>query len=218
VATVRALLLDAVGTLIALREPPALVYTRTARACGLRVDEAQVASRLASVRIGPPALEGVPLDEIPARERAGWREVVRSALGDAAADGATFERLWAHYATGAAWRLEPDALASLESLRGAGWCAGVVSNMDVRLARVLDDLGVLARIDTLVNPASCGRAKPDPETFHAALRRLGAAAAHSVYVGDRERDCVAAARRAGLRGIVYAPAAGVDWRSIARQL
>jgi putative hydrolase of the HAD superfamily len=205
---IRCVLVDAVGTLLELRRPVPEVYAETARRCGLAADPAEIARRLAGVRIGPPSLRGVPLQRVPELERAGWREVVRAALGSAAADGACFERLWAHYARSDAWRAVDGAAETLAAVRAAGRVLGVVSNMDARLPGVLEGLGLAALFEVCVLPSSCGLAKPDPRIFRVALERAGCEAAQALYVGDREPDCVAAARAAGLRAVRFAPRGG----------
>lgn len=156
-------------------------------------------------RLRPPVGHDATLDRIPQLEREGWRALVRDVLGDAAADGPTFPALFSLYGTAAVWRVEPAAETALRRIREAGLRTGVVSNMDARLPRLLDALGLGRALDAVVVPASCGFAKPDARIFEAALAALAVSPEESVYVGDREEDCVGAARDAGLRGIRYAP-------------
>jgi len=203
-----ALLLDAVGTLIRLCEPPARTYERVARSHGIerpRPDlERDLGRALAALR--PPRCDDGLLDAMPEREREGWRGVIRTALGDTAADGACFDALWAHYAEPAAWQVQPGALPALLGARRQGLALGVVSNMDARLPALLDALGFPA-FDALVLPSNCGHAKPDPRIFEVALERLGSSTRTALYIGDRERDCVEAARAAGVHTLRYDPAA-----------
>lgn len=149
--------------------------------------------------------DGAALERIPRLEREGWRALVRDVLGDAAADGPTFPALFSLYGTPAVWRVEPAADAALRRIREAGLRTGVVSNMDARLPGLLEALGLSRALDAVVVPASCGFAKPDARIFQAALAALAVPPEEAVYVGDREEDCVGAARDAGLRGIRYAP-------------
>ena len=206
-AALRALLVDAMGTLLELREPPADVYVRIAAQHGIAREREAVARALAAARIAPPPLAGVALGDVPMREREGWRAIVRAALGAEAADGPCFEALFAHYASGAPWRLVPDAAAALRSARARELALGVASNMDARLPAILTALGVADLFDTLALPSTCGFAKPDARLFHAALRALGVPPGAALYVGDREADCVAAARAAGLHALRLDPAA-----------
>jgi putative hydrolase of the HAD superfamily len=203
-----ALLLDAVGTLIRLREPPAATYQRVAEQHGVGRPRADLERDLAHAmgRLRPPRCDDGRLDAMPEREREGWRGVIRAALGDGAADGTCFDALWALYAEPEAWQVQPGAVAALEHARREGVALAIVSNMDARLPALLDALGFPA-FDALVLPSNCGFAKPDARIFAVALERLRRPAAGALYVGDREKDCVEAARAAGLRAVRYDAAA-----------
>ena len=206
-ARIEALLLDAAGTAIELREPAASLYVRIAARHGIERELGAVARALAAARIAPPPLDGVPLADVPARERDGWREIARAALGDAAADGACFDAIFAAFARADAWRLVPGVRDALDRARARGLRLAIVSNMDARLPALLAELGLADALDAVVLPSSCGFAKPDARIFAVALARLGVRAEAALYVGDREADCVAAARAAGLHAWRYDPAA-----------
>ncbi len=71
-------------------------------------------------------------------------------------------------------------------------------------------------------PSTCGLAKPDARIFGAALEALHVAPGDALYIGDREHDCVAAARAAGLaarrfdpRGDARDPGLLVSWKELA---
>ena len=204
-AELRALLCDAVGTLIRTREPPAFTYCRFAAAHGIACETTVVEARLreALATLRPPS--GGALATFSAREREDWRGVVRTSLGRAAAEGPCFDALFAFYATATAWETLPGVQAALEAARARGLRTAVASNMDHRLPHVLADLGLAPHFDAVVIPSSCGHAKPDARFFHAACERLEVAPSASLYVGDREQDCVAAARAAGLTAVRYDP-------------
>ncbi len=193
-----ALLLDAVGTVVRVREPVPGTYVRIAAQHGIARPLAEVARAVAALRIAPPSLDGVALADVPAKEREGWRAVVRVALGDAAADGPCFDALFDHFARPDAWRIVPGLRDALDVARANGLRPAIVSNMDARLRGVLAGLGLDDAFDAVVLPSTCGLAKPDPRIFHHALGLLGVSPEAAVYVGDREPDCVQAARDAGL--------------------
>lgn len=215
-AEVSALLLDAVGTVIRLREPPAVVYARIAARFGISAEPREVARALDRARIGPPTLDRVALADVPALEREGWREIVRAALGDAAADGPCFDALFACYAGAEPWQLVPGARDALATVRSTGARLAIVSNMDARLPGVLASLGLGEAFDARVLPSTCGLAKPDPRIFAAALRELGVARELALYIGDRDPDCVAAARAAGLRAWRLDPGAPAGQPNVLR--
>ncbi len=221
----RGLLVDAVGTLIRLREAPAAVYARIAKRHRVELEPEEVAARLRAQDVAPPSLGGVPLADVPAHEREGWREVVRAALGSVAADGPCFTELFDFYAGGPAWAVEEGAEQALLQARELGFRVGVVSNMDTRLPGVLRDLGLAPALDAIVLPSNTGLAKPDPRMFQVALERLGSRASLALYIGDREKDCVAAARASGMRGLRCAPGNAssdpkllTDWRMLRAHL
>jgi putative hydrolase of the HAD superfamily len=198
-----------VGTLIALREPVGETYARLARRHGVRVPAWRLEDAFARVMASAPAL---PADADPsaraAAERSWWRDRVRETFR--AADQlarfddfeAFFEALWVHYAGAAGWRLVPGAARALAALRAAGLRLGLVSNADARLEGVLEALGLGGAFDAVVRGAEAGAPKPDARPFALCLARLGVAPERALFVGDRAREDVEAARAAGLRAVL----------------
>ncbi len=202
----RALLTDGAGTLLTLAEPPWRVYARIAQSHGLPVPPGlDLRLRQVMAERRPPPLEGVRLEAVPALEEEDWRRIVRFALGDEAADGVVFRALNEHYAARDAWRMEPGAEAALDRVRMHGIRVGLVTNMDATLADLLRAFDLERRIDAVLSPSTVGLAKPDPRIFHEALEALAVRPEDALYLGDRERDCLEGARRAGLRTIRYDP-------------
>ena len=205
----RAVLFDAVGTLLVLREPVGATYARCARERGISASpEALQATFSHALRAMPPML--FPDRDAAQRqtaEREWWRAVVRATFGAAAVAAAPaevdrcFDALFAHFGGAAAWQTAPGAAELLAALRRRGLRTGVLSNFDHRLPALLDALGVTPLLDTVVLPADAGAAKPDPAIFRCALDRLGISAAEVVYVGDDAADDIAGATRAGLQAI-----------------
>jgi putative hydrolase of the HAD superfamily len=204
-----AVLFDAVGTLIELREPVGETYARFAREHGValpawRIDDA---FHRISRQAPPMVTAGTEPAERARCERDGWRRVVRDTFRatDQTArfddfDG-FFERLWRHYAGDRAWAARPGAAALLRELRARGLATAVVSNFDRRLPGVLEALGLRSALDALVVPSDAGAAKPSPRIFQVALSRLGVPAERALYVGDDPEQDLAAARAAGLRAV-----------------
>lgn len=204
---VRAVTLDAAGTLIAVAEPVGETYARVAARHGVHVttEAAEAGFRRAMASQAPLAFPGAGETERPARERAWWYAVVRAALGttspDAALDAAAAE-LFAHYAGAAAWLVFPEVPAVLAALRARGLRLAVVSNFDGRLLPLLDALGISERVDAVVPSTLVGSAKPEARIFHAALARLGVSPAAALHVGDDLSMDVTGACRAGLRAVL----------------
>ncbi len=199
---IRAVLFDATGTLIALREPVGESYARIAAAHGVAIAPSRIgdAFRRVFAAAPPPVFPDAPPEEGPARERDWWHAIAHDAF--LAADptqrfadfDACFDELWRLFASPDAWRTAPGAAEGLAGLRASGRRTAVVSNFDRRLPGILDGLGLLAHVDACVLPADAGAAKPDPRIFLRALAALEVAPRETAFVGDdRERDLVPAA-------------------------
>lgn len=93
----------------------------------------------------------------------------------------------------------PELLDALEA-RGLRW--GIVTNKPMYLARdVVEGFGWTARSAVLLGGDSLPKRKPDPDQLLQACVELGVDPRECVYVGDDERDAVAA-KAAGMRAIV----------------
>lgn len=92
--------------------------------------------------------------------------------------------------------------AVLEHLERNALPWGVVTNKPYALAtRLLQALGLGNRVGVLVGGDTFPERKPHPRPLLHAAQQLRVTPAHTVYVGDAERDMLAA-RAAGMRAIV----------------
>ncbi|HET7272754.1 MAG TPA: HAD family hydrolase [Rubrobacter sp.] len=106
----------------------------------------------------------------------------------------------------------PESEAVLRRLREMGIRVFAVSNWDIELARVLDDLGWTGFFDDVIVSAVVGIEKPRGEIFEEALRASGISRDRVVHVGNDPITDVNGASQAGLdtvlvdrRGTVEAP-------------
>jgi putative hydrolase of the HAD superfamily len=86
-------------------------------------------------------------------------------------------------------------------VRSEGATVVVVSNHVWRLNEIVEELGLGAYVDHVVNSARVGYRKPHPAIYRAALDRSGVPAEETVMVGDSVNHDVRGAERAGLRGV-----------------
>lgn len=101
------------------------------------------------------------------------------------------------------WRVPLEgAHETLAALREAGLRTGVVSNADGRIEGLLEQAGLAASFDVIVDSHFEGVEKPHPEIFRRALARLGVTAAAAAFVGDIWSIDVEGSRAAGLRPIL----------------
>lgn len=99
-------------------------------------------------------------------------------------------------------RLFPGISSLLDALEARRLAWGIVTNKQERFALpLLDRLGVRDRAGCVIGGDTTGRTKPDPEPLLAGARALDVAAGGCLYVGDDERDVVAA-HAAGMKAVV----------------
>jgi phosphoglycolate phosphatase len=92
--------------------------------------------------------------------------------------------------------------AMLSAIEDAGSAWGIVTNKPEYLARQLMPLlGWEQRCAVLIGGDTLARRKPDPLPLTVAAERIGVAPEQCVYVGDDERD-ILAARAAGMPSVV----------------
>jgi putative hydrolase of the HAD superfamily len=193
----RAVLLDAMGTLLTF-EPPAPHLRAALRERGIDVPqeaaEAAIRDEIAYYRAH--LHEGRDPDSLAdLRRRAA--EAMRPALG---VDGDLTEPLLAALR----FRAYPDAPPALASLRSRGLAIVVVSNWDHSLHERLAETGLAPLVDGAVASAELGHAKPDRAIFERALELAGAPAEAALHAGDSPREDVEGALAAGLRAVLVA--------------
>ena len=207
---IRWIVFDAVGTLIHANPPVAQVYCRTARECGIDLDEAEVRRRFRAAYAGEEndTSNGVALWDDPAamrtdeaRERQRWREIVAEVLGEAASGIGPFERLFEHFGRPEAWACYPDVAAALNACRAAGYRLTMASNFDRRLESVQAGLPELAPIEVTVISSLVGYRKPSRHFYEGVATALGCSPAELLMVGDDELNDCRGARNAGLHAI-----------------
>lgn len=202
----RALLLDAMGTLITLRQPLGVTYAEAAAAFGISADPAAIGRAFAQLYPSAPplAFPGLAGAELQQAEIQWWGEridAVLQATAGVAAPAALHRRLFEAFADPALWRVYDDVPPMLERWQAAGLRLAVVSNFDSRLGGLLAGLGLAERFGPVVVSSRAGAAKPSPRPFLLALEALGLTADQAWHVGDSPED-EEGARAAGLRCLI----------------
>jgi putative hydrolase of the HAD superfamily len=190
----KALLLDALGTLVRLEPPaphlqralPGLSAADAERAIAAEMryyrahlDEGRDAASLADLRRRcAEALRG----ELPERlHRADLLDVLMQSL---------------HFSA------FPDARPALEALRARGLRLVVASNWDCALEEVLTRIGLAPLLDGVVASATVGARKPSPLVFMRALELAGAGSADAIHVGDGVVEDIEGAHAAGIKAVL----------------
>ena len=193
---VRAVLIDALGTLVHL-EPPAPRLREALAAEGLEVTladarralaaeisfylehhlEGHDAAALEDLRDRCAAVLGTELGLEPSRVRAPMLRALR-------------------------FRAFEDAEPALAELRSRRVAVVVVSNWDCSLPEVLAAAGLATLFDGVVSSARAGAAKPSAAPFQRGLELAGVTADQALHVGDSPENDLAGARAAGVRGVL----------------
>lgn len=205
---VKAVLLDAAGTLIRPRKPVGETYAMVARRYGAKVEPNKLLQAFGGVFGQMPdlAFRWDSMEELERLERDWWRTLVHGVIVQVGVDVSDFDRffedLYEYYARGSVWECFPEVPTVLEALRARGCQLAVVSNFDSRLPGILQALGIHDRMDAVVYSSEAGHAKPDPAIFRRALDELDVAPERTIHVGDNAKTDVGGAVSAGLVGVL----------------
>jgi putative hydrolase of the HAD superfamily len=94
--------------------------------------------------------------------------------------------------------VQSSTLDVLDTLRGAGYRLGLVSNATSDTSESWPGSALAARFDVAVFSCEAGVAKPDPRIYLAATTALGAQPAECYYVGDGADSELAGAAALGM--------------------
>jgi putative hydrolase of the HAD superfamily len=198
-----AVLLDAMGTLVAL-EPP-----WHGLAAALEIDDTE---RVRKALLGEMAYyrdhahEAIDAQSL-AKLRADCAALVERELGVSVSP----ETLMASIR----FRAYDDAAPALSGLRDRGLRLVCVSNWDYALPEVLTECGLAGLLDGIVTSAAVGATKPDAAIFAAALEVAGCDASAALHVGDSQREDIKGATDAGIRALLIDREGGGDVASLA---
>jgi putative hydrolase of the HAD superfamily len=199
VSDVRAVLLDALGTLVEL-QPPAPRLRRLLRESGFEVTEEQAAAGFAAEIAYYLAhhLDGSDRERLE-RLRDRCADEMLRALAVPGLDHATARRAMLGSLEFTAY---PDVLPALGELREHGIRLVIASNWDCSLPDWLRPTGILELVDGVVTSAEVGAGKPSPRVFQRALAMAGVDVREALHVGDKVDNDVEGAAAAGVRSVL----------------
>jgi putative hydrolase of the HAD superfamily len=195
----RAVVFDAVGTLIYPAPPVCAVYDRIGRRHGAALGEAEIERRFRASFQQEEAHDrqlGYQTDE--ERERLRWAAIVRAVFHDQPDPSGPLAELWDHFARPDAWACFSDVAPCLEWLQTRGLRTGVASNFDQRLRRVVAGLPALRGCEVVAISSELGWRKPAPAFFQALLHGLSLPAEQVLLVGDDWENDYQGGIRAGM--------------------
>ena len=200
----RALLLDALGTIVWLAAPAPALRTELATRFGLDVSEPEARQALvAEIAYYRSHLDQGRDPSSLAALRQSCAEVLRAAL-PRSERLARIDRLSLTEALLASLRFAPfpDAGAAIRAAKARGERVVVVSNWDISLTEVLARVGLASLVDGIITSGGAGARKPDPAIFRQALEIAGTCARRATHVGDNLAEDIAGARATGITPIL----------------
>jgi len=200
---IRAVVFDAVGTVIFPNPGAAVVYAEVAKSHGIAIPQPdELNARIwAHFRIEEQFDRDNGWITSEARERQRWCNIVNAAIPGASDD--LFEELFAHFALPSAWRVPREAAAAIAELHECGFILGMGSNYDARLRSVVEGTPTLLPLaEHLVISSEVGYRKPARQFFDAVRQSVGCEASEILFVGDDIENDVNGANAAGMRGML----------------
>ena len=196
---VRAVLLDALGTLVEL-QPPAPRLQRLLRGSGVDVTKEQAAAGFAAeiAYYLDHHLDGSDPERLE-RLRDRCAEELRRALEMPGLDHPTARRAMLDALEFTPY---PDVVPALGELRERGIALVIASNWDCSLPEWLRPTGILELVDGVVTSAEVGAAKPNPRVFERALTVAGVEPGAALHVGDKVDNDLEGAAAAGVRAVL----------------
>jgi REG-2-like HAD superfamily hydrolase len=204
--TIRALLLDAGGTLLTEKTSRHGLYAAAARRHGLDVDEKTMRDCMwrAHARL-PRILDGHWRYSKPWFEAFIADVFVRQLGLERSKLPALGAELFEVFADAGNFRLMPGAEELLESVRRRGLRLAVVSNWSPSLTSLLRGLGVLEAFDTVLISSVEELEKPDHRLFERALTRLNVRGPEALHVGNDPVQDVRGASECGIHALLLDP-------------
>jgi putative hydrolase of the HAD superfamily len=200
----RAILFDAVGTLMRPEPSVAGAYTAVAGRHGIALEEADVERRFRQAFARQDKIDCDKNDNRTdqLRERERWRQIVDDVFGVLPQTEAIFADLWDHFADANNWRLFDDVADVWGRLTASGVTLGIASNFDDRLAGICQQLKPFDACQNLFVSSQVGWRKPGRGFFTAIEARLSVSPDELMLVGDDLTNDAQAAQAAGWQAIL----------------
>jgi putative hydrolase of the HAD superfamily len=203
---IRAVVFDAVGTVIDPNPPAPVVYAEIGRRYGSKRIAEEIRPRFLAAFADQEAVDfanGLRTSE--AREIERWRRIVGYVLDDATDPDACFRELFEHFRRPEAWYCDADAATTIEILARRGYVLGLASNYDQRLRSVAAGMTALRPLQHLIISSEVGWRKPAAPFFQAVCQAVGLPPDRILYVGDDLANDFEGAQAAGLRALLLDP-------------
>ncbi len=192
----RAVLLDALGTLLQLHAPAPLLQAELRERHGLEVGEREAAL---AIRV---EIAYYRANLHRGRDARGLAELRRDCAALVAHELGVDVDLHDALLASIVFTPYDEVPETLWRLRTRGARLVVASNWDVSLHEALERTGLRDMVDGAVSSAEAGAAKPAPQVFERALDIAGVTAADAMHVGDDLEADVGGATAMGIEPVL----------------
>lgn len=189
----RAVVFDAVGTLIYPNPPAAVVYHEFGRQHGSRLTQDEIARNFSRV-LQRHACQPRTNEQI---ERDRWRRIVADVFTDIDQSEPLFSQLWNHFARSTSWAVYEDVPDVLADLHALGVITAIGSNFDDHLLAIARDLPPLDQTHAIFVSSRLHFTKPSIDFFRAIEAELRLQPHQLLMVGDDVRNYIEGANQAG---------------------
>ncbi|MDA0832403.1 MAG: HAD-IA family hydrolase [Planctomycetota bacterium] len=212
--TIRWVVFDAVGTLLAPFPSVAAIYHSVGKKFGsaLTLDEVHSRFRRAfsESEFCRPLPEETWADPENLRtneqnETGIWSAIVADVLDDVSNSEACFNEVFQRFDDVNSWNVLPGAAEGLSALHDSGFRLAIASNFDSRLNTLLDNIPAFAPIECRIISSEVGYRKPSLYFYRAAESLMQATPDEILMVGDNQVNDIRAAQLAGWQALRILP-------------
>lgn len=198
----KAVFFDAGGTLFRPFPSVGEIYAKAASLYGATHDPDRLEAEFHKAWKKRGGLSSLGEETSEEKELNWWHSLVREVFepyGGVPSFDQFFTALHKSFEDKELWEVYPEVPEVLSEFRRQGLITGVVSNWDLRLPKVVKNLGLHDHFDFLVSSSMCGATKPSEKIFKEALKKAGAKPGETVHVGDTYEEDFVGAERVGIR-------------------
>ena len=182
----KAILFDAVGTLIYPKPDVITVYHHFGRKFGSTKSVSAVRNAFTKSyeRTFGFHDSSDKLETNEVNEQVRWQQVVADVFDDLEQQAELFEELWIYFSQPGNWELFEDVVPVWTKLCSRNLTVGIASNFDARLHAICQRFPILADCEYVFISTEVGFSKPNPEFFKKVSETLGLHSSEIMIVGD----------------------------------
>ncbi len=202
---IKAVFFDAGGTLFRPYPSVGEIYAKAASTFGVTCDPVKLEEAFYSFWKKRGGLASLGAETSEEKERMWWYTLVEevfSGHGGVPDFDQFFHSLHRSFEEKELWEIFPEVPEVLCELKNRKLILGVVSNWDLRLAKLLVNLKLHSNFDFFVSSSLCGATKPEAKIFKEALTLAKVKPEEALHVGDTYEEDFLGAKAVGINALL----------------